>query len=394
MLRILILNYEYPPLGGGAGVVTQHLAERMAERGHKVHVVTTWFPGEPEFQVQGNLTIVRLKSRRKKSFQSNPFEMYAWMRHAFRYFKQLPDEKMFDVCLANFTLPGGPVARYIQKRWEIPYVILSHGHDIPWFAPKQMFLWHLLFYPFIKRITLQSQGNILLTPELKLLADSFLGAKYKHKNLVIPNGLIVDKFRLGFDSPNEDLHVLFVGRMVAQKDPLGFVKACQLLNNMNIPVKFTMVGDGPLMDAVERQIVKLGINNIELLGKVSQYQVYKVYEKAHVVVAPSREEAMSMVILEAVSRGIYVVTTKVSGNNELILEDVNGDFVNVDQPKEMAHQVAKFYFEKYLKKYRYPDYLVNDHYDKYSWESVVDRYFELFYQSINKISNNSPVTKY
>jgi glycosyltransferase involved in cell wall biosynthesis len=306
------------------------------------------------------------------------------MRHALKYFKQMPDEKLFDICLANFALPGGAVARYIQKRWGIPYVILSHGHDIPWFSPKQMFFWHLALYPIIKNITTKSLKNVLLTPELKQVADNFLGKRKASSNMVIPNGLLVDRFREGFDTPDEPLKILFVGRMVAQKDPLTFVKACKIINDLKIPAHFTMVGDGPLKESVEKLILKLGIMNIELLGKVSQYQVYHEYENSHLLVLPSREEAMSMVVLEAVSRGIYVITTPVSGNNELIKEGINGNLVPIDQPKEVAEQIVRFYNEKYLLSYKYPVELVDFLYDKYSWDSVVDKYLELFKSGISE----------
>jgi glycosyltransferase involved in cell wall biosynthesis len=122
--------------------------------------------------------------------------------------------------------------------------------------------------------------------------------------------------------------------------------------------------------------------NIELLGKVSQYQVYHEYENSHLLVLPSREEAMSMVVLEAVSRGIYVITTPVSGNNELIKEGINGNLVPIDQPKEVAAQIVRFYNEKYLLSYKYPVELVDFLYDKYSWDSVVDKYLELFKSGI------------
>ena len=78
-MNILILNYEYPPLGGGAGIVTQQLAELLAIQDDKVVVLTTWFSGEPEFHIEGNLTIIRLRSKRKFTYQSNPLEMLSWM---------------------------------------------------------------------------------------------------------------------------------------------------------------------------------------------------------------------------------------------------------------------------------------------------------------------------
>jgi len=77
-MRLLILNYEYPPLGGGAGVCAQYHALGLEGLGHMVTVITTWFTGEREQESHGNLTIIRLKSRRKKKYRSNPIEMLSW----------------------------------------------------------------------------------------------------------------------------------------------------------------------------------------------------------------------------------------------------------------------------------------------------------------------------
>ncbi|MCP4125067.1 MAG: glycosyltransferase, partial [Bacteroidetes bacterium] len=166
LYNILILNYEYPPLGGGAGIITSHLADEFTDAGHKVFVLTSWFEGLPEKEVTGNLTIKRLHTRRAKLDRSNVIEMYSYMRKALQYVKKQFKEGQFDVCLANFTLPGGIVGLKMKKELNLPYAIISHGHDIPWFYPKQMFFWHLAMYPIIKKVCLGSGRNILLTPEM------------------------------------------------------------------------------------------------------------------------------------------------------------------------------------------------------------------------------------
>jgi glycosyltransferase involved in cell wall biosynthesis len=388
-MRVLILNYEYPPLGGGAGIVTRHIAERLADTGHIVHVVTTWFPGESEVSVEGNLSIIRLHSARKKTYKSNPLEMLSWIKYAMRYFRQMNNEPSFDICLANFTIPGGWVARYLWRKWELPYVILSHGHDIPWFAPKQMFFWHLLCFKIIKNILLESKYNVLLTQELKNMADTFIGAKLSYKNKVIPNGLLVEHCRTGFDTPDKPMHILFVGRMVEQKDPLSFLKACKSLNDMNLNLHFTMIGDGPLKEDIEKMTLKWGIKNIDILGKVSHYKVLEVYESAHVLVLPSREEAMSMVLLEAVSRGLYTITTPSGGSKQIITPGVNGEIIEYDNVSQIVEAVNKFYYTKYLTGYQYPEYIVNELYSKYNWNTVVEKYLELFKAITQKPSISS-----
>ena len=383
-LRILILNYEYPPLGGGAGIATKHLAERFAQLGHHVQIVTTWFNGYPEYSSEGNLTIVRLKSRRRVSYKSNPLEMMSWAKHTLNYFKNIDEILPFDVCFANFTLPGGIVADFVKKKWNIPFVILSHGHDIPWFAPHQMRLWHSITYFWIRKILRNSSANILLTQDLKQSADKFIGKNYIHKNKVIPNGMLMDKYKSGFDNSKGYLNILFVGRMVDQKDPLTFIKACQKINRLKIPAQFKMIGDGPLKSQIEKLAMKFDLPNISIMGQVSHYEVLKSYEKADVLIMPSREEAMSLVMLEAVSRGIYIISTLVSDIDKMLEEDVNGKIVSYNSPEEISTAVADFYYNKYLYNFQYPEDLLQKLFDRYSWDKVAQDYIQTFYEVINE----------
>src|ERR1041384_37849 len=68
LMRVLILNYEYPPLGGGAGVATAQLARHLAERGTAVDVVTAGVSTTPAsllgVEGEGGLSLYRVRSRR------------------------------------------------------------------------------------------------------------------------------------------------------------------------------------------------------------------------------------------------------------------------------------------------------------------------------------------
>ena len=71
-MRVLLLNYEYPPLGGGAGVATQALARGLAGRGVTVDVITSGDHEDQRSEVlwdghaqqEGLLTVYRVKSNR------------------------------------------------------------------------------------------------------------------------------------------------------------------------------------------------------------------------------------------------------------------------------------------------------------------------------------------
>ena len=89
MMKILVLNYEYPPLGGGAGNITRQISQNLVKNGHKVLIVTTWFEGLHEHEnTEGSPEIIRLKSKRKYLHSSSPTEMYSWMKETKRFLQE------------------------------------------------------------------------------------------------------------------------------------------------------------------------------------------------------------------------------------------------------------------------------------------------------------------
>lgn len=383
-MKILILNYEFPPLGGGAGIVTKHLMDEFVKLGHQVTLVTTWFHGEEEFYRDEQVTIIRLKSKRAKAYASNPAEMYSWMKKAKRYADRHHFIAEHDVCLANFTLPGGEVADHIRELFGIPYVVLSHGHDIPWAHPSIMFFWHLLCYPWIKRICMHSSYNIVLSDQLKPMADRLTSDRHQSKNLVFNNGLYVDHFRKSFSG--EVLKIVFVGRLVQQKSPMVFLQAIRHINAMNIPYEVSILGDGALRDKMEEFILSNRLIHVNLRGKVSHADVFRELTSSHVLISSSESEGMALAILEALSAGVYVVATPASGNRELIIEDVNGNLVEFNKPDAIAEKVRLFYEDKFTKQYSYPDDYLKKMEDRYAWSSIAKRYEQLFVRLLKPVA--------
>ena len=87
-MKLLVLNYEYPPLGGGAGVICKNIAEGLASLGHDITVLTTYYDGTETTCIENGVRVIRLKSRRKDIFQSNVREMLSWMITARRFLKK------------------------------------------------------------------------------------------------------------------------------------------------------------------------------------------------------------------------------------------------------------------------------------------------------------------
>ena len=74
-MDILVLNYEYPPLGGGAAPVCRDLAIKMAEKGNKVTVLTMGYPQLAFRETVDGVEIIRVRCLRKKKSSCMPWDL-------------------------------------------------------------------------------------------------------------------------------------------------------------------------------------------------------------------------------------------------------------------------------------------------------------------------------
>ena len=384
-MKILMLNYECPPLGAGAGVITQHISEGLVKLGNQVTVLTAWLPNnEEEEEVNEGLKIIRLKCKRKHVYKSNPKEMLSWIRKSKSFLKEYCQSVKFDVCFANFAIPGGEVASYLKNAFDIPYVLISHGHDIPWFYPQQMFAYHILTYFRIKRICVQSKANFIQTSEMKENIDKFLGRKWASKNIVIPNGLEDPGFVSDYSKRSKIFKIIFVGRLVKQKDPFTFLKSIKLFSGTIKNFIVHILGDGELRKKMEDYVEKNDLTeNIKFLGWMSKDEIIDQYQSANLYVAPSTTEGMSMAVLESLSYGQYVITTPVGQNRELIKEHINGELMTVGNHHELFNMIQKYYEEKFLKNYLVPAKTMADLRIKYNWSNIVKSYDKVLQEVVN-----------
>ena len=374
-MRILVLNYEYPPLGGGAGVITQNISEGLANKGHKITVLTTWYQGEEQDATSQNLRIIRLKSKRKEIYKSNPREMLSWMFAAKKFLKKHLISEKYDICFANFSLPGGEVAYSMKLDFGLPYVVMSHGHDIPWFMPEQMMWYHAFTYHWIRKICLQSKRNYVQSKDMKNNIDSFLGKSFNDKNKINNNGWDSSIFKPDYSKKKKDFTILFPGRLVIQKDPMSFLKAISIVKKEIPDVKVNILGDGKLRKKMENYVTKNNLsNNIFFKSWLTKPEMLLEYQTASLTVLPSLNEGMSIATLEALSCGQYVIATKVSNNESLIDPGVNGDFIEKKNPKDIATKILDFYNSKFLHDYKISFENLSKYHTICEWTNIIDEY--------------------
>jgi hypothetical protein len=86
--RILMLNYEFPPLGGGASPVSYELAKGYVKLGHSVDVVTMGFKGLPDYEKKDGINIYRVPCWRTKKEICHPWEQLSYIISAKKFLKK------------------------------------------------------------------------------------------------------------------------------------------------------------------------------------------------------------------------------------------------------------------------------------------------------------------
>src|SRR5688500_11320180 len=134
-MRILLLNSEYPPVGGGAGNASAHIAAQFGKMGHSVTVITSRFGRLPHQEQNGGVTVYRIPGLRRSQDRSNPLEQIIFILSASFWTVSLVPRFKPNATLAFFGVPSGAVAWLIKKLYKIPYIISLRGGDVPGFRP-------------------------------------------------------------------------------------------------------------------------------------------------------------------------------------------------------------------------------------------------------------------
>jgi glycosyltransferase involved in cell wall biosynthesis len=159
-----------------------------------------------------------------------------------------------------------------------------------------------------------------------------------------------------------NLRVLTVGRLVRKKGFDIFVEACGLLDRRGVTFEAAIAGEDDdvgenfsVGEDVRRRIARLGLEGrVRMLGQIGQVDLFDQYRQASVFCLPCRvldngdRDGIPNVLLEAMSCGVPVVTTPVSGIPELVDDGTNGLVVPEDDPEALARAVEQVHADPEL----------------------------------------------
>ena len=142
--------------------------------------------------------------------------------------------------------------------------------------------------------------------------------------------------------------ILAAGRIVEKKGFDTLVAACRLLRTRGISYSCEIYGSGPGLATLRRDVEHAGLGDAVILpGWASTERLLEAMSRASVFAMPCRvskggdRDGIPNVILEAMSMGVPVVATRVSGIPEAVAHEVTGLLVSPDAPEELADALER-----------------------------------------------------
>ncbi len=333
-MKIALLTRRYPPLIGGAEKVLSYLAPALAAEGADVTVLTSKPTGkapladpQPETLTKGTgrLKIVRLATSRVRFLGT-----WLYMRNLRRWLAS----NETDLAYVSMLKHDAYVALGEGMRKGFPVVLRPEGAgatgDLAWQAWGR----------FGKQIAARCLRAEAVVSISRGVTRELIDAGYDPSKVVeIPNGVPVPAVswhrRVGWRAAPR---AIFVGRLAREKGLDVLLNAWPKVLSTFPTARLALVGDGPERLSLDAQIQRLNLTSSVTLAGPSADPT-DLLRGSDLFLLPSREEGMSVALLEAMALGLPLVTTSISGNRRLIQDFRHGRLVPPDNPEALARAV-------------------------------------------------------
>jgi len=370
-MNILMLNYEYPPLGGGAGNAAFYLLREFGKRNDiTIDLVTSSPTGSFEKEsLSGSVTIYKLPVRKTDPQYWRMSEIMEWTISAFRFSRKLIREHQYDLCHCWSGWPSGILGYLFRK--EMPYIIALRGSDIPGYNPRLKILDALMFRSISRRVWLRACRVTVLSENSCSMAGETLDRDY----IIIHNGVDTSQF-YPVNRETGGIKILSVGRLIERK---GIEYAIRAVEDVHAEypeydLHLTIVGSGILEERLKSLTRQLHLtSHVSFSGAVRHEKLPDIYREHDIFILPSLNEALGNVTQEAIASGLALLTTD-TGAAELL--DNNGFIVKTNDFHDISDTLSLLIMNPgLLRRFKQRSAEIGR---TMSWKSCADSYIRVY----------------
>lgn len=322
---------------GGAERVVSLLANKMVERGHQVEIICLKFNDvyyQTDSRVKVTLAMQQTKNRLTEVF---------WLR---KYLKQQKPDVVIPFtegvyCFTILSLLGTGIP-----------IIASERLDPAAMSTTRKVLKRLLL-PFADWLVVQTQSIKEYFPE-----------SIQKKTSIIYNPVNDEVFHqiengeLKIENEGRLNRIISVGRLYPQKNQEMMIRAFSKVADKFPDWQLVIFGEGPLRAELEFLVSSFKLQNRVFLPGRTEHVIEEL-RKSKIFCMSSDYEGMSNAMIEAICVGLPIVTTNVSGVEELVKDGINGFVIPCGEVDEMANSFQRLMNNEHLVNYFSSNNIVN-----------------------------------
>jgi N-acetyl-alpha-D-glucosaminyl L-malate synthase BshA len=278
-----------------------------------------------------------------------------------------------DVLNVHYSIPHATAAYLAREITGVPYVVTLHGSDVTILGSDPS-------YHIVNNHSVEKADAVTAVSEF-MQREAYERLGIEREVNVIPNFVDAQVFSpVPCDAVEADCDecggIIHVSNFRPVKRVADLVYAMAIVTKEEPNAKLTLVGDGPDRHGVEKLIDSLGLQkNVNLTGFRSD--IPNLMRCADIGVLCSETESAPLTLLEGMSTGLPMVSTKVGGVLEIINDGKNGLLVPPKHPEELAQAILRLYKDQRLRR-RLGEKARKTVLERYTAEKVVNQYLATF----------------
>jgi glycosyltransferase involved in cell wall biosynthesis len=252
-----------------------------------------------------------------------------------------------DLIHAHFAYPQGLAGLIAKKKTKKPLVVMVHGIDIL-VEPQTHYGLRLSKSIDAAVRWVLNDADLVIAASNATYNEACTIVRQTDKVRLIPNAVDTAKFHPSLDCSwlkkklnIENCNVVF--SLASHRPVYGLeylIRAVPIVTKEKHDVIFVIGGDGSLRGFHERLAAELGVKEkIKFVGQIPRSQTPYYFGISDMLVVPNLQMAFGIVVSEAMACGKPVISSKVSGALDQIVDGYNGFLVAPKSPTEIAEKI-------------------------------------------------------
>lgn len=325
LVKVAMLTDCYPPRLGGIEAQVRDLSRRLVAAGHEVEVFTATTGAEGERggdTVHGadGVTVHRLAIPLPFGVPVNPFARKEARRRL--------AVGRFDVAHAHLGVVSPFATELVPVALDLGLPVTATFHCV---IDRSVGVFRA-----VGHLARWARRGVALDAVSTMAASRVSAAAADAPVEVVPNGVDAAWWREGADLDGEGVragahdgavHVVTATRLASRKRPLALLsvlRGARQILDPTVPLRATVVGEGPQRRAMERFLASRGMDWVELPGRVDRDALRRLHGSADVYLTTARLEAFGIAALEGRAAGLPVVAPRGTGVDDFVRDGVEG----------------------------------------------------------------------